>query len=209
MPPLKSVIFDYGNVLCHPQPRSELSAMAAELSLPVDRFEDFYWRKRLPYDRREMTPEQYWQDFCQMAGVQLHNGNLGRVMALDSSSWSHGDPVMVDWAMRVRDTGLRTAILSNMPLPLREHLDALHPWIHRFDYRVFSCDVRMAKPSPAIYQRVLAGLGVAPEAALFLDDRPDNVRAARDLGINALLFTTPAAAAAELSHHYHLPPLEV
>ena len=209
MAPLKSVIFDYGNVLCRPQPAEEVSAMAAEFHLDVERFRDLYWRKRLPYDRREMTPEEYWNDFSEMAGVELHNGGLGRVMALDSSSWSHGDPVMVDWAMRVRDTGIRTAILSNMPLSLREHLDAIHPWIHRFDYRVFSCDVRMAKPSAGIYERVLAGLGVQPEASLFLDDRPDNVCAARELGMNAVLFTTPAAAAAELSDRYHLPPLEV
>ena len=40
----------------------------------------------------------------------------------------------------------------------------------------------MRKPDPAIYRLALEQLGVAPERALFLDDRADNVAAARRLG---------------------------
>ncbi len=205
MIPLQAVIFDYGNVLCLPQPPAELMAMAEAVGLPLAKFEEFYWRKRLPYDRTELTPEEYWDDFCRMAGVQPPPENIARAMELDCLSWSHANPAMVAWARQIRSSGVKTAILSNMPLPLREHLDRQHAWIHQFDHRVFSCDVMMAKPDPAIYRLVLEGLGVEPSQALFLDDRPDNIHAARSLGIHSILFTDPHQAAAEWDGAYLLP----
>lgn len=206
MIPIQAVIFDYGNVLCLPQPPEELQAMADALHLPLAKFEEFYWRKRLPYDKTEFTPDQYWDDFCRMAGVHPPPDSIARAMELDCLSWSHANPAIVSWAAQIRASGVKTAILSNMPLPLREHLDRLHAWIHQFDHRVFSCDVRMAKPDPAIYHLVLEGLAVEPSQALFFDDRPDNIAAARSLGIHSVLFTDPAEAASACDGAFALPP---
>lgn len=207
---LKAVIFDYGNVLCESQQPEDLEGMAGVAGLDLPRFEEIYWRKRLPYDRAELTPREYWDDFCAMAGIPVFAAEqLAEVMGHDSRSWSHINPVMASWAQRLRGEGMKTAVLSNMPLPLREHLDSIYPWLHEFDHRVFSCDVRLVKPEAAIYRMSLEGLGVSPEEALFLDDRPDNIRAAKDLGIHGLLFTTAADAAEQLNGRYALPSLPV
>lgn len=52
------------------------------------------------------------------------------------------------------------------------------------------------KPEPAIYREALRHFGVAdPARALFMDDRPENVDAARDAGMTAsFVFTTPVKA---------------
>ena len=204
---IQAVIFDYGNVLCVPQPREDVVAMAEIFGLPLDRFEELYWRKRLPYDRTEMTPEEYWEDFQRMAGVEPSPDRARRAMALDCRSWAHPNPAMIAWAKRVRESGFKTAILSNMPLSLRVYLDAEHPWIHEFDHRVFSCDVGMAKPELAIYALCLRGLGVEAEDSLFLDDRAENIGAAHKAGLRGLLFSTAGQAAQELNGRYGLPAL--
>jgi putative hydrolase of the HAD superfamily len=60
--------------------------------------------------------------------------------------------------------------------------------------RVFlSCEVGAAKPDPAIFRAALAGLGVRPEQAIFIDDRPANCAAAAGLGITAVLIDRGAA----------------
>lgn len=41
------------------------------------------------------------------------------------------------------------------------------------------------KPDPAIYQNVLAELGAAGPQCFFIDDRPENVNAAREAGMEA------------------------
>ena len=48
----------------------------------------------------------------------------------------------------------------------------------------------MIKPEAEIYHDAIAGLGVEPDEALFLDDRPENVEGARAVGIHAEIFTT-------------------
>jgi putative hydrolase of the HAD superfamily len=47
-----------------------------------------------------------------------------------------------------------------------------------------------AKPDPAIYRHTLDKLGVAAQEAIFIDDIPANIAAARALGIDGILFTT-------------------
>ena len=56
----------------------------------------------------------------------------------------------------------------------------------------------VAKPDERIYRITLERLGVAPQEALFVDDSPVNVEAARKLGIQTVLFTTPEALEREL-----------
>jgi putative hydrolase of the HAD superfamily len=91
-----------------------------------------------------------------------------------------------------------------MPLPVRQHLDTV-AWLPEFDQRTFSCDVRLTKPGREIYELCLNGLRVAPSAALFLDDRAENVRAAEALGIHSILFTTPADLADTLQASFDIP----
>ncbi len=63
-------------------------------------------------------------------------------------------------------------------------------WLSRFDVLVWSYQLRVAKPDPAIYRYVLKKLGTRPEEALFLDDRPANVEPAVALGMKGLIFST-------------------
>jgi len=56
--------------------------------------------------------------------------------------------------------------------------------------RVWSYQLHMAKPDPAIYLYTLEKLSVRPDEALFIDDKRVNVDAAIALGMKALEFTT-------------------
>jgi HAD superfamily hydrolase (TIGR01509 family) len=55
---------------------------------------------------------------------------------------------------------------------------------------VWSYQLRIAKPDPAIYLHVLKELGTRAEETLFLDDKLVNVEAARALGIQAIQFSS-------------------
>jgi putative hydrolase of the HAD superfamily len=208
---LKSVIFDYGNVLCFPQERQEIEAMAAVFGAPpgklpvVADFECSYWAHRQAFDSADITPEAYWGAVAADLKRPLVPGGLESVTELDNRSWAHPSPVMVRWASGLRVAGVRTAILSNMPVTLRTWLDSHAHWMPAFDHRTFSCDVRLAKPGPEIFLSCLEGLGAAPGDTLFLDDREENVHAARSLGIHALCFTTPEQAQCEMNVRYRLP----
>jgi putative hydrolase of the HAD superfamily len=205
------VLFDYGNVLCLPQGRAEVEAMAATFRAPVPDFEQAYWRDRLAFDQAAVTPRAYWDAIAETLSQSLSDADLERVIELDDKSWVYPDPVMVRWAAEIRAAGMRTAVLSNMPITLRSYIKRCCGWLPEFDYSCYSCDIGLAKPGQEIFLNCLEGVGAAPQEALFLDDREENIATARSLGIHAIHFTTPKQAQWEITQRYQLPlpiPLE-
>lgn len=75
-------------------------------------------------------------------------------------------------------------LLSNATSRLSRDLEALGI-ADAFDAVVNSSEVGAIKPEPAIFAHALARLGVAADAALFVDDAAVNVAAARALGLRA------------------------
>ena len=81
----------------------------------------------------------------------------------------------------------------------------LRPWIvgkkfeDAFDAMIISAEARVAKPDARIYQIALENLGVAPVESVFLDDFPENVAGARAVGMQAIRFSKPDQALAELN----------
>jgi putative hydrolase of the HAD superfamily len=97
---------------------------------------------------------------------------------------------MLAWQLALKERGLLTAILSNMGDSVLANMERTFDWLPRFDVLVWSYQLRMAKPDPAIYRHVLSKLGTEPAETLFLDDRAVNVEAAQALGMKAIEFST-------------------
>ncbi len=62
-----------------------------------------------------------------------------------------------------------------------------------------SCYLGVRKPQLEAYRKALAISQRRPEESLFIDDAPVNIEAARDLGINAILYVGPKELRAELN----------
>jgi HAD superfamily hydrolase (TIGR01509 family) len=97
---------------------------------------------------------------------------------------------MLAWQVALKQRGFLTAILSNMGDSVLENMQREFDWLPRFDVLVWSYQLRMAKPDPAIYHYVLQKLGSRPEETLFLDDKLVNIHAAQALGLKAIQFSS-------------------
>jgi 2-haloacid dehalogenase len=71
-------------------------------------------------------------------------------------------------------------------------------FLHWFRGTLLSGDVRLLKPDPRIFKMFFETHGVDPAQAVYIDDLPANVDAARTLGMHAIRFTDPAALRSEL-----------
>ncbi len=179
--------------------------MAANFDVAVPAFEECYWKDRLAFDQAAITPEAYWGTIADSLSRSLPDALRERLIELDNLSWACPDPIMAGWAAELRAAGVRTAVLSNMPITLRSHLGRFSGWLPEFDFSCYSCDIRQVKPGPEIFLYCLEGLAVGPGEALFLDDRLENVEAARALGIHAIHFSSPGQAQCEINQNYDLP----
>ena len=90
----------------------------------------------------------------------------------------------------VRDlrSAYKLAILSNADLSLRGRLERDNGIHHLFDDIVCSAEVGMAKPEAGIYTLAAQRLGLEPGECVFVDDLDTNVEAARQVGMQAVLF---------------------
>ena len=57
-----------------------------------------------------------------------------------------------------------------------------------FDLSLSSCYIGLRKPEPAIYRRAIDIVGRNPERILFIDDREENIAAAKALGMGTIVF---------------------
>ena len=88
---------------------------------------------------------------------------------------------------RLKARNLKVGVLSNTLPSLRESL-AHHGLARYVDGFFASCALGVAKPDPRAFLLALEGLGLAPEETLYLDDDPENVEAARRLGLRAEVY---------------------
>jgi putative hydrolase of the HAD superfamily len=178
-------------VLTGPRDEEALAALHRLTSMSPERFEDHYWVNRHAYDEGKLTGLAFWERFVREAGVVGGSADLiEELNHWDARMWTTENREMLAWQLRLKERGIRTAILSNMGDNVLANMQRTFDWLPRFDVLVWSYQLRMAKPEPAIYLHVLKELDVRPEEALFLDDKLVNVEAARALGMRALEFST-------------------
>ncbi|MEU6367463.1 HAD family phosphatase [Streptomyces sp. NPDC046931] len=163
-----------------------------------ERFWDAYWSLRPPYDRGDVQGPAYWKGVGERLGMSLTGGQVDDLIAADLASWSEIDQESVDFLAEVARRGLRLGLLSNIPEELAAHYEATQDWLGHFSVVGLSCRIGSAKPEPAAYEWCSRELGLSAQEILFVDDRSDNVRAAREVGMHGHVFTGVGALAAAL-----------
>jgi len=109
-------------------------------------------------------------------------------------------------ALRAR--GVPVFALSNFGDGSFELGRAHYPFLDAFDACFISARLGLMKPDPAIYAALERATGVPPGRLLFVDDRPDNIAAARARGWQGHLFEGPGGWAAALLATGLLAPAE-
>ena len=202
---ITTVIFDFGYVLSLPPQPSDYQRLAALAGIDGKPLEEIYWGKRTDYDQGTIDGPVYWQRIAEAAGRELTPAQIDSLIANDIAIWMRANPVMMEWVRALKRDGLKIAVLSNMPIEISTYMRQYAPWFRDFDYVCFSAEVQLAKPEAAIFQACLRAVRSRPEECLFIDDRAENVEAARALGIHALKFVSVQELAVEVQP-FNLPP---
>jgi putative hydrolase of the HAD superfamily len=195
---IRAIILDYGEVLCLQPTEQQIFRMADLFGIGSPQFQTLYEKNRLAYDRGDLSPDRYWFAFADEPGVRLAANKIPLLRAWDVEMWSNTNPVMIAWLEALQQSGLRTALLSNMHADMVAKVRGEFDWIRKLDCAVFSHEVRLAKPELRIYQHCLEALGTNARETLFIDDREVNITAARTIGLAAIRFASVPQLRAEL-----------
>lgn len=186
---LRAVVFDYGMVLTGPPDPQAHSELMRITGLDEARLDTFYWADRQAYDEGKLTGIEFWQKIDRDAGLKLGAKLVEELNHWDARMWTTQNDAMIAWQQKLKERGIRTAVLSNMGDSVHENIEREFKWLARFDVLVWSYELKMAKPDEAIFRYALDKLGTAPEQTLFLDDKRANVEAANALGLKGLVFS--------------------
>lgn len=154
-------------------------------------------------ERGRLSEAEFWRrlpwDLEKRLGVRVNlPSDIHEVRQMLWSGLGRNERMLA--AARAITTTYKTALLTN---GVREwaHLRALC-CPEMFDIVVDSCEVRVRKPELEIYEVVCTRLGIEPEDAVFIDDIPVNVDAARSVGMTGILFQGTQDAIRQLEEHF-------
>lgn len=204
---IEAIVFDFGGVFT-PSPFDALRSVGEEVGAtfedaldvvfgPYDHDTDHPWHR---CERGELDLETARAEIRALGaarGLEIELYDLLKYLASDDGGVR---AAVVERTRRLREQGYLTALVTNNVAEFREYWRAMLPVDELFHAVVDSSEVGLRKPDPAIYELALERLGgVAPERAVFLDDYPGNVEAARRVGMHGVVVgSDPAAALAEL-----------
>jgi len=187
---IRAVILDYDLVLCQSPREEHIDKMATAFGVDHPTFWRLYDQNRGPLDKGDITPAAFWKSLARDAGTKVDAFTIERLQDLDIDMWDTLEQPLLQWVQTLQSNGVKTALLSNSDLRFVAHLRKNRPWLRFFDVCVFSSEVRLIKPDPAIFRYTLDKLGIDPPAVLFIDDRFSNVSVAGSLGIVSIKFTS-------------------
>jgi 2-haloacid dehalogenase len=201
---VSAVVFDIGGVLLDWDPRH-------------------FYRKLFGGDETAM--EQFLTRVCSPQWHAAQDLGYGVAQACGELAARHRDQaeLILAWAGHTEDMvagsiagsvavladlkqrGVSCYALSNMEaetFPLRLRKFGFLRW---FDGYVISGLEGMAKPDPRIYRLLLQRYELLAAQTLFIDDKADNVAAARGVGMEAIRFESPPLLRAQLESAGLLP----
>ncbi len=195
---IELVLFDYGQVLSLPPDPAAWSRMQAITGLSDPLLHEAYWKFRHDYDRNALNGRAYWNEVAKHTGVSLSDAQMDALLIADVDLWTQPNRPMIAWAERLQRAGVRTAILSNIGDAMAEGVTARLEWLKGFERCVWSYALDLAKPELKIFRRTAEMLQTAPVRILFIDDKEENVAAAREVGMKAIRYSSQAEFEAEM-----------
>ena len=187
------VLFDFGGVFTA-SPFTAVADMAVAQGLDPQAFAavmfgNYSQDNDHPWHRLERG-EVSFDDACvqitaQGQAASLRVSPIELLVKMGSEKIIH--QAMIDVARDIKAAGLGVGMITNNVREFSDSWRQMIPVDEIIDQVFDSSFMGVRKPSPAIFQRALAAMAVAPERAVFLDDVPANVEAAKALGLHGIV----------------------
>ena len=181
----KNIIFDFGNVIGKFKGDYILGKFASTPE-DYDILADAIFKNWVALDAGTIDYDQNAEDT--IAGLPDHLKNTARDFF---ENWfQYVDPLPETWKFikELKARGVPIYLLSNASTRFAERALEDYPILKEFDGIVFSAPLKMAKPGHDIYYHLFNEFNLLPRECFFIDDRPENVKAAVSLGMQGFVF---------------------
>lgn len=183
-----AVVFDLGNVLIRWDPHPAVAAAVGEEEatrfLAASDFDFAAWnhaqdegRAWAEAEREATRSHPHWREHILGYRTNFDRSLLGPVAS------------SVEVLEELHGNGVPLFALTNWSAELFPLARERYRFLALFDDIVVSGDEGVAKPAPEIFEILARRTGHPLDRCVFVDDGPANVAAAREAGLDAILFT--------------------
>jgi putative hydrolase of the HAD superfamily len=180
-----ALLIDIGGVLVPDYLTAAANAWGSRLGIPPHAFLAALFAGNDDQILIGRTGESAW---WRIIADRLHvDAKLAATIRADLAARPSWNTTLLAGLRRVRGRATITVVSNAWPGIRAGMADA--GLLDLADSIVLSCEVGCAKPDPRIYAIALHGVRADPADALFIDDTPGHVKAARSLGMSGHLHT--------------------
>ncbi len=186
---IEFIYFDLGNVILHFDPEIGCQNIAQLTGLDSARIHSVIHETSLQtdYESGTVSSGKFVSRFAAASGT---NPDPAQLLKATSNMFTFNRS-MIPVLTQLQNCGFPIGILSNTCPAHWEFLTGRFPAIERIfrkPYCVLSFESGSMKPDERIYRDAIQAAGCPPERIFFIDDRLENVTAARKHSIRAELF---------------------
>lgn len=182
---IKNIVFDMGNVLMNFEADR---AVKEFFDTQEDReliFKELFSDDWVQGDLGYQTPSERADNVCKRLPERLHESLRNCVNSMDDYVIPREDAHLFCEYLKKKEYPIY--VLSNAGIEFYRFFLKFSE-LDFFNGIVVSSDIHIIKPDPGIYQYLLKQYNLIPEECLFIDDLEANVKAARELGMHAVVF---------------------
>lgn len=182
---IKNIIFDLGGVVIDYNPFKVIPNYFTAEESEYILHNVFFTHEWDEIDRGVLTPAEGFEHCRPALGDEAYERLLDIV-----NNWGDYMPPFEDtfeFIKRLKAAGLGLYVLSNIPPYFNKMLKTL-PALKYFDGYVISCEEKVIKPSPEIFDILLKRYSLTADECFFIDDVEKNAEGARKCGLHAHCF---------------------
>lgn len=192
----QAIVFDFGGVMTmEPNREAVIHFLCTSFGLSAEEFEQVNQKKREAI-KAGKTDAEFWFQYAKDRKICLpidweHNFNAVMKDAIGVN------PKMYDLVDQLKEKGIPIALLSNIDDRLAKLIRDFGLY-EPFDPCLLSCEIGLEKPDLKIYDVLLKKMNLPAKEIVFIDDRPENIEAAQQLGFDAIFFISQQQLQIEL-----------
>lgn len=182
------VVFDFGGVIARVNTTHMADFLITSIKINKDELSDAL-RAMQGFVSNGGSEKEFWEQYAASKEVILPSDWLDQFTTVIKESITEM-PGTLAIVKALQNQGYQTAMLSDVTQHQAEiirkmgYYDLFHP-------ALLSYAIEVQKPHPEAFKILLNQLQLNPSHILFIDDRNENVEAAKNLGINSLQFISP------------------
>jgi len=186
-PKIKALIFDIGGVIAFYDHRIAARKMSKLINVPAKKIFDILDSSKNKFTNSYELgdlPDVYWAIMAKEFGVKkIDIRKFGKLW--NTIFWPNKK--LFPFIKKLKKN-YKVGLISNIGRLHENYLSRKYKLKNLFSIRVFSYEIKSRKPNPKIFRVILKKLKAKSREVIFVDDRIENVRGARKLGIRGICF---------------------